>query len=270
MLEHINIAPGAFLTSNFDLTHGLGTLTIVPAPLDIIPDDLTITCGEVPAFSYTAFGYQYADSAKTILTGGEVYNVTDTLGNPVTDSILPVGSYLIHISGVNQISPMNYTLVNDTGILVVNPAIITASCTATDLACNNDSSGTIDLTVTGGTAPYSYSWSNGATTEDLHGVPAGTYSVVVTDAFGCGSDSCSATINEPTLLEFSFNTVDATCYDGADGSASVTPIWRNCRHTQFSGAPVTQQLQASPVWAEEHIQLRSLTRMAVLLKTLLQ
>lgn len=67
-----------------------------------------------------------------------------------------------------------------------DPIIITETHIDID---NVNPSGSIDLTVSGGTGlgTYSYRWSNDATTEDLANLPAGTYKVIVTDKNGCQS-----------------------------------------------------------------------------------
>ena len=62
---------------------------------------------------------------------------------------------------------------------------ITIALNATSIACFGATTGAIDATVTGGSAPYTYAWSTGATSEDLTGLSVGTYVLTVTDASGC-------------------------------------------------------------------------------------
>ena len=103
---------------------------------------------------------------------------------------------------------------------VTQPGALALSTTPTSPSCCNASTGGIDLTVSGGTAPYTYQWSNGATTQDLSGIPAGTYLVTVTDARGCTA-STSVTIMQPTALRAAASSTDATCA-GSDGTATAT------------------------------------------------
>lgn len=80
----------------------------------------------------------------------------------------------------------------------INPTI-TASTTATPVPCASAPVGSVDLTVSGGTAPYKYLWSNGQTTQDINNLPADTYTVTVTDAKGC-SQVLSATVITQDLI----------------------------------------------------------------------
>ena len=98
------------------------------------------------------------------------------LGNTLTD--LAPGSYTVTVTDATGCSK---TL----SLRVSAPAPIVATASVSSNACNEIGSSVIDLTVSGGTAPYSYQWSNGASTQDLDGLPGGTYTVVITDAKGC-------------------------------------------------------------------------------------
>jgi hypothetical protein len=73
----------------------------------------------------------------------------------------------------------------------------TANSNVNNTTFHGASDGTADLTVSG-SAPFSFVWSNGATTEDLNNVAAGTYNVTISDANGC-TNTASATVNQPPL-----------------------------------------------------------------------
>lgn len=67
---------------------------------------------------------------------------------------------------------------------VAKEVVLSASLITIPVDCYGESSGEIDVTVNGGVAPYNFLWNTGATTEDLDGVPAGDYSVLITDNIG--------------------------------------------------------------------------------------
>ncbi|MEZ4722237.1 MAG: HYR domain-containing protein [Flavobacteriales bacterium] len=91
-----------------------------------------------------------------------------------------------------------------------------------NVSCNGQSDGGATASVSTGTAPYTYSWSNSATTASITGIVAGTYSVTVTDANGC-TDSTSVTITEPAILvATSVADSNASCNGYSDGGATAS------------------------------------------------
>lgn len=98
------------------------------------------------------------------------------------------------------------------------PLVITE--THTNVSCNGSNTGAIDLSVSGGTAPYTYSWTGGATTQDIANLVAGAYTVVVSDKTGC-STSKTITITEPTALTMDATATTIACF-GGDATITVT------------------------------------------------
>ena len=105
-------------------------------------------------------------------------------------------------------------------VTITEPTLLTSTSSSTDVTCNGAADGTATIIVSGGTAPYTYLWSDGQTTATATGLAAGTYSVTATDANGC-TTSQTVTITEPTLLSSTSSSTDVTCNGAADGTATI-------------------------------------------------
>ena len=122
----------------------------------------------------------------------------------------------------------------------------TATISVTDALCNGASNGSVELSVSGGTTPYSYAWSNGATTEDLSSVSAGTYTVTVTDDNGCTAATASATVSQPAALTVSLEPESETCA-GNDGSVALTVSGGTTPYSYaWSNGDTTKNLSSVP------------------------
>ena len=92
----------------------------------------------------------------------------------------------------------------------------------TNLNCNGVSSGMASASVSGGSSPYTYLWSTGATTSSISGLSAGNYTLVVTDHNGA-SIRQTFTITQPNpILISNISTTNILCYGSATGSVSIT------------------------------------------------
>jgi gliding motility-associated-like protein len=130
-------------------------------------------------------------------------------------SLLPTGIYTVMVVDSFGCS----SSITDT---ISAPAALLASAVTQQVSCYGDSTGAIDITVTGGVTPYMYSWSNLASTEDINLLPAGIYTLAVTDSNGC-SVQWTDTIREPLApLSIVGSRVDVICASDSTGSIDIT------------------------------------------------
>ena len=147
-------------------------------------------------------------------------NTTNAVIATTEDASFTLGSLLSNTYTVT-ITDSRGCVGSRTTPVIIQPAQLVSTAIKTDVTCFGASNGSVNLTVTGGTSPYLYSWSNGATTEDLISRPPGLYSVTVTDANGCTTNT-SATIIQPAQLTLSQGTTShVLCNGQANGSVTL-------------------------------------------------
>lgn len=155
--------------------------------------------------------------AATVAGGSAPYNFLWTPGNFNSPSLTSVfaGNYQLQVTDNNGCLFIDQAVVADLppGSIVVNNIV--------DVACYSDSTGSIAISLSGGTAPFNYLWSNGATQAAIQNIPSGNYQVTVTDFYGCIVNSLY-NISQPPATILSLLATDVSCYGGADGSISAT------------------------------------------------
>ena len=139
-------------------------------------------------------------------------------GNNTTTSVnaLPSGTYFVTVTDSNSCTSVFSGDISNT-----NAATIAFDVVNNNL-CNGDSTGFAHAYITtGGTAPFSFVWSNGSVTDSIYNVVAGVYNVTVTDANGCESIQ-SVTLTEPDNMQISMTSnTQISCYGGNDGSLTI-------------------------------------------------
>jgi gliding motility-associated-like protein len=156
-------------------------------------------------------------TAHVTVTGGSfpfTYVWNSPLSNTDTIAGLNAGNYSVQITDAHNCVTSANTVITEPPVLIVNTTTVTANC--------GKSNGIATALVSGGTGAYKYLWSNTATTASIGGIPAGGYTVVVTDANGC-SDTKTASVSNlaaPTVSVAS--TTNVTCPGGNDGAGTIS------------------------------------------------
>jgi gliding motility-associated-like protein len=132
--------------------------------------------------------------------------------NATTSAIsgLAGGSYTVTVRDGNS------CLASHT-FIITEPTAIQLTTTTTNAGCSGSSTGSIDLTVSGGAASYQYIWSNAANTQDVSNIIAGNYSVTVTDGNTCQA-TASVNVNQSAAIDLTLSITHATCFNTANGT----------------------------------------------------
>lgn len=188
---------------------GITQITCFGASNGIV--SLNVTGGTAPiTYTWSDQGFASSFSSRNNLgPGAQSVVVTDNSGCSVT---------------------LNFT--------ITQPAQLTANLVSSqNVSCNGAANGSINMTVAGGTLPYSITWSNSAsTTEDLASLSGGTYQLSVTDNKGCQAQGPSVNVVEPAALVLSLVSFeDISCFNGNDGSIVVSAVGGTTPYTFNAG-----------------------------------
>jgi gliding motility-associated-like protein len=123
----------------------------------------------------------------------------------------------------NLVDSIYFAFTAADSVVAVFVPVLTVSGTTTNDNCNGSGMGTINLAVMGGSAPFTFNWSNGATDQNLTGLQAGIYDVTLTDANSTDTTQNFVIANNsiPTVTSSSLND---DCYSSGSGLANINVI----------------------------------------------
>ena len=225
------------------LTTTTYTVTATDANACSATEDVTVTVTQPPTAGF---------NISSICSGTPVQFSDMSTGNPTSwqwdfGDNSPTSSNQNPSHTYAQAGPYSVTLTASIGncstsetTIIDVPMPITTSVTGTDPSCSGFSDGTADLTINGGTLPYSYAWSNGSNQEDPTDLAAGNNTVTITDANNCTAIE-SIQLGEPTPVYANAFANYVSSSGSCDGGGSSNPsggtppysyLWSNGQTTQ--------------------------------------
>jgi hypothetical protein len=170
------------------------------------------------SINISCFGGSNGSATATVNGGSAPYTYlwSPSGGNAATATGLAAGTYTCTITD-------NIGCVATTSVTIVAPSAINVSTMQQNVACFGGSNGDAMVMVSGGTGPYTYSWSpSGGSGAMAMNLSAGIYSCIVTDANGC-TITQSFTITQPLVLAANITTVQNLCAGQCNASVVANP-----------------------------------------------
>jgi len=182
--------------------------------------------------------FSLCDGAASVNAQGGVppYNYNWSSGATTSSANgLCAGTHTITITDSNSCTAT-------TTVVITEPPLLEIMSTTNSPRCFEECNASVDATPQGGTPPYSFQWSNGATTEDIVNACAGNYILSVTDQNGCLAVDSVHIAQTPKLEVDSAQTiVKPACFGTCDGTITVGPIGGTAPYTYHWGDGQTTQ-----------------------------
>lgn len=203
------------------LTAGTYTLTVTDinacqTTVSAIVGTTTTTINTTASSTNTSCGSATGTATVSASNGAAPYTYAWTGGQTTaTATGLSAGAFTVTVTDANGCTTAATTSVS-------NPSAPTANTTTSATTCAGSTNGSATAAiVSGGTAPFTFAWSNGGTGATITGLAAGTYTGTVTDAAQC-SFSYSATVTSPAAVTASGTTTNASCFGSTTGAVNLT------------------------------------------------
>jgi gliding motility-associated-like protein len=223
-LTNLSYSPtSAELAAGFvDLTLTTTNNGTCPAAIDevrIFFSPFTGTISTTPA-AVSCFGGNNGSAIANVLGGADPFSYFwNTSPSQTNDTAvnLTQGTYSVTVTDANGCTAAS-------SVVVTQPPVLAFSSSQTNVSCAGGNNGSVTITPTGGTAPYSYNWlPGGETTASIQNKTAGTYTITIKDANNCSLET-TITLSEPPPLLATLSTSSVSCFGGNNGSIAASVI----------------------------------------------
>jgi gliding motility-associated-like protein len=207
----LGLAAGSYLLTTTDFlscSKDITVLIVNSLALSVILDSTNISCNNLN------------DGTASVNVSGGTTPYTYLWNDPLAQTVntatgLAAGTYQIFVTDFNGCRDTTQVNLTEPDSLLLNIDNVG------NFLCNGANAGSISVSTSGGTAPYTYIWTNGGgSNEDLSNVSAGSYTLTVTDINAC-SDQITQILIEPTAVVVNLQGINISCFGGSDGAISA-------------------------------------------------
>jgi gliding motility-associated-like protein len=237
----------------------LNDLAVTPIPCTVARCDIDFIGGSVKINGAatapitlsgvkTDVNCKEGNDGKVVLTSGGgtgtfTYAWTGPVGfAPATTkdiSALKAGKYYVTVSSGSAAPKV------DSFVIAEPTKVVVASKVIVDVKCFKEPTGSVTLTASGGTAPYTYLWSSTETSANIAGKVSGTYFVTITDSKGCIAKDTSIILQPSSAISVTRVITDVKCNGGKDGAVALTVVGGTAPYTYlWSSTETTANIAA--------------------------